>query len=48
MSIAWWVRGLFSESDPYFECRECGQTARPGAVRCSNCGREEIAEYDVR
>lgn len=43
-----WLRDLFREDERYFECRECGQTARQGAVRCSNCGRGEIVEYDIR
>jgi uncharacterized OB-fold protein len=48
MSSWEWFRDLFREGERYFECRECGWTAKPGTVSCSNCGREAIVEYHIR
>jgi uncharacterized OB-fold protein len=41
------VRDLIGEDGTVHECRRCGATLEPGVDTCPQCGKSDIATYEV-
>ena len=48
MALLRYVKEFIGEDGPVYECRRCGTTLESDTDTCPQCGKSDIAAYDVR